>query len=278
MTTGSFGGVPARQRAKKDTPLPGREPLNLNQVVAYNLREARERRGWTQAYLAELLSHASGSRVTASTVSSLERTWDGDRRRQFDVHELALYALVLDVPILWFFLPPPGYRGELEGIDQSVLDLYALVVGRNDQIEPMVERLREFGVHDPTSTDEIIERITGQPSHSRQRSFRERRQELLLAVLDAHADALEKAAFVLGDFFDHLRQIGFRGFIAENTNDPIYSTLPEYRQAQGDSASVEEASGSDDETSATSPSRTGSDGALDTGEAGDAAQDEGVSG
>ena len=262
--------MPARQRAKKDTPLPGGEPVNLNQVVAYNLREARERRGWTQAYLAELLSHASGSRVTASTVSSLERTWDGDRRRQFDVHELALYALVLDVPILWFFLPPPGYRGELEGIDQSVLDLYALVVGRNDQIEPMVERLREFGVHDPTSTDEIIEKITGQPSHSRQRSFRERRQELLLAVLDAHADALEEAASVLGKFFDHLRQVGFRGFIAENTINPIYSTLPEHRRTQGDSASVEESSGSDDETLAASPSRVGFDGALDTGEAGDA--------
>ena len=267
-----------RRRTKKDESPSGARPLNLNQVVAFNLRAARRMRNWSQTDLARRLEDASGKRVTQSTVSSLERAWDGDRRRQFDVHELALYALVLDVPILWFFLPPPGYRGELEGIDRSVLDLYALVVGRNDQIEPMVERLREFGVHDPTSTDQIIENITGQPSHSRQRSFRERRQELLLAVLDAHADDLEEAAFVLGRFFDHLRQVGFRGFIAENTNDPIYSTLPEHRRTQGDSASVEEASRSDDETSATSPSRTRSGGALDTEEAGDAAQDAGVSG
>ena len=235
-------------------------------------------RDWSQTDLARRLEDASGKRVTQSTVSSLERAWNGDRRRQFDVHELALYALVLDVPIMWFFLPPPGYRGQLEGIDRSVLDLYAFVIGRDDQIEPMVERLREFGVHDPTPTDEIIESITGQPSHNRQRSFRERRQELLLAVLDDHADDLEEAALVLGRFFDHLRQVGFRGFIAEKTNDPIYGTLPEYREAPGDSANVEEASGSDDETSAPSPSRTGSDGALDTGEAGDAAQDAGVSG
>ena len=96
-------------------------------------------------------------------MSSLERTWDGERRRRFDVHEVALLAHVLDVPILWFFLPPPGYRGRLDGINISVLDLYAFVVGRNDQVEPMVERLREFGVRDPTSEDEILEKITGCP-------------------------------------------------------------------------------------------------------------------
>ena len=242
------------RRPKQDASLSG--PRNLNQIVSFNFRAARTMRNWSQDELAKRLESASGRRVTQSTVSSLERAWDGDRPRQFDVHELALYALVLDVPILWFFLPPPGYRGELEGIDRSVLDLYALVVGRNDQVEPMVERLREFGVHDPTSADEILEKITGAPSHNRQRSFRERRQELLLAVLDAHADDLERAAVVLGKFFDHLRQVGFRGFVAENTKDPVFAIMPEFRQAQDDSVSVEKASGSGDETSATSPSAT----------------------
>ena len=61
-------------------------------------------------------------------------------------------------------------------------------------------------------------------------------------MLDAHADDLERAALELGKFFDHLRQVGFRGFVAENTNDPIFTTLPEFRQAQGDPVSVEEAS------------------------------------
>lgn len=246
----------SRYRTKKDASPSGSRPLNLNQVVAYNLRAAREMHGWSQTHLAERLEDAFGKRVTQSTVSSLERAWSGGRRREFDVHELAVFASVLDVPIMWFLLPPPRHRAELEGIDRSVLDLYILVFGRNDQVEPMAERLREFGVYDPTPEDETLEKITGRPSHNRQMSYRERRKTLLLALLDAQADDLERAAQDLGSFFDHLRQIGIRGFIAENTNDPVYSTLPEYRQAQGDSASVEEASRSGDETSAASPSGT----------------------
>ena len=181
LTTGSLGGVTARQRPKKEMPRPGPEPLQLNQTVAYDLRDARERRGWTKAHSLELQADALGPRVTASTVSSLERAWDGDRRRQVDVHELAHHAVVLDVSILRFFLRPPGCRGKVEGIDRSLLDLYGLVVGRNDQFESMVERLCAFGVYGPTPEAETLEKITGRPSHNRHGSFCERREELLLA-------------------------------------------------------------------------------------------------
>jgi nitrogen regulatory protein PII-like uncharacterized protein len=33
----------------------------------------------------------------------------------------------------------------------------------------------------------------------------------------------------MGRFFDHLRQVGVRGFIAENANDPDYVRPAEYR-------------------------------------------------
>lgn len=236
-------------RSKKETLPPSAQSFNLNQIVAYNLRAARVMRGWSQGDLAERLEGASGRRVTTSTVSSLERTWDGERPRRFDVHEVILLAHVLDVPLLWFFLPPPGFRGRLDDINISVLDLYVLVFGRNDQIEPMIERLREFGVHDPTPEDETVEKITGLPSCNRQRSYRERRRDFLLAVLDARSDDLERAADEIGDFFDHLRQVGLRGFIAEKTNDPIFALRPEYRESQGDSVDAEEAGDGDDEIS-----------------------------
>ena len=61
------------------------------------------------------------------------------------------------------------------------------------------------------------------PARSRQWSYRERRKELLLALLDQHADDLDNAIDELGRQLDHLRQVGIRGFIAEHTNDDDYA-------------------------------------------------------
>jgi hypothetical protein len=75
-------------------------------------------------------------------------------------------------------------------------------------------------VTEPTLAEETVEKITGAPATSRQWSYRERRKELLLAMLDQHADSLDAAVDELGRWVDHLRQVGIRGFIAEHTNDP----------------------------------------------------------
>src|SRR5665811_933751 len=83
------------------------EDIDLNQVVAYNVREARQMRGWTQEELADRLEPYLGQRLTQAGISSIERAWDGDRRREFDAHELLIFAMVFDLPILWFLLPPP---------------------------------------------------------------------------------------------------------------------------------------------------------------------------
>jgi len=53
-----------------------------------------------------------------------------------------------------------------------------------------------------------------------------RRKELLLAMLDAHADRLDHAAEEMGRFFDHLRQVGIRGYVAENANDRDFMFPP----------------------------------------------------
>ena len=57
----------------------------------------------------------------------------------------------------------------------------------------------------------------------------DRRKELLMAMLDARADDLDCAADEIGRFFDHLREVGIRGFVADNALDADYTTLPPYR-------------------------------------------------
>ncbi len=66
-------------------------------------------------------------------------------------------------------------------------------------------------------------------------SYRERRKELLLALLDQHADELDNAVDELGRLVDHLRQVGIRGFVAEHTNDDDY-TRPGQRRNEAAAA------------------------------------------
>jgi len=150
------------------------------------------------------------------------------------VQELAVYAMALDLPILWFLLPPPGDHREIQDIGRSLDDLYILLLGRQDQLEPLYERLRQVGIEDPTPAEETVEKITGAKSISRQWSYKQRRKDLLLAVLDEHADDLDRAAEEIGSFFDHLRQVGIKGFVAENTFDDDFVTQSEYRTGAAD--------------------------------------------
>lgn len=73
-----------------------------------------------------------------------------------------------------------------------------------------------------------MEKITGAPATSRQ-SYRERRKRLLHALLDGYADNLDRAADELGSFFDHIRQVGVRGYVAEHLNDEDFTYGPEAR-------------------------------------------------
>ena len=78
-------------------------------------------------------------------------------------------------------------------------------------------------MHDPTEAQLIVEKLTGQPAESRAWSYKERRKEMLLALLDNHADEFDSAVEELGKWVDHLRQAGIRGFIAEHTWDDDFT-------------------------------------------------------
>ena len=246
------------RRSAPEPPSPP-DDVDLNQVVAYNVRAARELRGWTQDEFADRLVPYVGQRMSQAGVSSIERAWDGDRRREFDAHELLVFAMVFDLPIVWFLLPPAGDRRELRATTRPVNELYKWLLGSPEMLPPLYERLRAYGITDPSAADEAAERVTGVASAAREWSYRERRKEMLLALVDQHADSLDTAVDELGRWVDHLRQVGIRGFLAEHTNDDDFAVPAGARSTDGTARA-----GTKDETArggsgAKAPRKTGRD-------------------
>ena len=93
-----------------DDDLPG-ELKTINQIVAWNIAYYRKAEGLTQEELGALTGGRSKRNVSAD-----ERSWDGERTREFSASELAGLAVALDVPIIAFFLPP-----ETDGTDVRYL-------------------------------------------------------------------------------------------------------------------------------------------------------------
>jgi hypothetical protein len=195
---------------------------DLNEVVAYNFRVARELRGWTQEETAVALEPLLGQRLPQASISAIERAYEGDRRREFDAHEILAFALAFDLPLIWFFLPPPKDHRTLHQTTNIVSDLYGIVFGQERQLGPVYDRLRQLGIDEPSEAARTVDRLTGAPSPARQASYRERRKQMLLALLDQYGDRVDQSAEEMGAFFDHLRQVGVRGLVAEQLNDADY--------------------------------------------------------
>ena len=188
-------------------------------MVSFNLKAARERRGWTQEQFAQRLENITGARLTQAGVSALERTWEGGKRREFDAQEIVDFAQALGVPIIWFFLPPPGDDREIKNAGRPLIDLIDLLVGR-DELHPLIsERLREVGLRDPSAAERISRLLTGWPADMSTQIIRERRDDMLEQILHEMADDLDEAAKVWGEFWDRVRQTTVRGLIAERTEN-----------------------------------------------------------
>jgi hypothetical protein len=234
--------------------------VDINQVIAYNVREARELRGWTQEDFAVHLEPYLGQRLTQAGVSSMERAWDGDRKREFDGQELFVFSLVFDLPMIWFLLPPPGDKRLIRGTGRPVRELYAHLLGVPHQLDALHDKLRRLGIADPGEMDAMFERLSGQPTSAAQWSYRERRKAMLLALLDQYADDFDTAVEDLGRIVDHLRQVGMRGFIAEKTNDRDISRgrrSPADEPVSGDTVDEDDTASSDSGQSGETPSGTG---------------------
>lgn len=144
-----------RRRAPADSQHPAPDEVvgaDLNEIVAYNLRRARELRGWTQEEAAAALEPLLGQRLPQASISAMERAYEGERRREFDAHELLAFALAFDLPLVWFLLPPPGDHRTLQRTSNTVGELYGLVFGRTDQLGPVLAPRSGRGPGTTTST------------------------------------------------------------------------------------------------------------------------------
>jgi transcriptional regulator with XRE-family HTH domain len=219
--------VSARRRTSADTsgkPDAGEFTANVNEIVAYNFRRARELRGLTQDEAAQALQPFLGQRLPQASISAIERAFGGERRREFDAQDILAFACAFDLPLLWFFLPPVGDARQLERTTHRVYELYTLVLGREDQVDDLYDRFRELGMSELDAADDKLGRVFGAPTARKLNDYRHRRKEMLLALLDDYADKVDASADEMGLFFDHLRQVGVRGLIAEQLNDEDYLT------------------------------------------------------
>lgn len=132
--------------------MPKKRTLTPNQVVAYNLRRARELRGWTQQEAADALA-PFGFRWSSAAFSAAERSVAGGRVRQFNADELLAFAEVFQLPVGWFFLPPADDPGALKGFNLLVGPGWHELIARLQELQQKHPRQRSI-------TDEFFGRIT----------------------------------------------------------------------------------------------------------------------
>ncbi len=146
-----------RKKPKQGSPESDLAPFvgfTANQVVAFNLTQAREWRGWTQDEAALALEPYLGVRWSKATFSQAERSVAGRFIRNFTADEIVAFARGFELPITWFFMPPPpwaapGLPSRLVAHDdprfgQPVAMLIDLVFGDDSQQALLTLRLDSF--------------------------------------------------------------------------------------------------------------------------------------
>jgi hypothetical protein len=123
--------------------------LDPDDLVSWNLQKARELRGWTQTEATQQLDRYGLSWSVASLSDAERAHTDGGRTREFTASDLTVFSLAYDLPLTWWFLPPPpSERGNLtiglDRVDQPLSDaeLVRLSLGSSPEIE---ERLASLG-------------------------------------------------------------------------------------------------------------------------------------
>jgi transcriptional regulator with XRE-family HTH domain len=170
----------------------GEEPssLDLNAVVSYNVRAIRLLRGLTQDQVADRLAEFTGHRLPQASISQMERSFvDRRRRRLFDAHDLYLLAKVFDVPIVYFFLPPPTcLERPIITTGEPVAGIVDVLFGTPGSLRAVDSRLVDIAPR-PTEVSDATP-----PHHSAS----------LSSVIDCNA-RLREVAHLLQELLDHHR-------------------------------------------------------------------------
>ena len=214
-------------RARKKTdpvkaprPIGADTGIDVNAVVSYNLKAIRERNGWTQQEVADNLGRLTGHVLPQASISAMERGFDGERRRRFDAHELYLLSVLFDVPIAYFFVPPPGSeRTHLADTGDWLSTLYAAVLGQERQLAPLDERLAEIGIKNPEEADQAMVAVLGPKTaagawHDHFRVWRKRR---LRQLERQYGDRLDEVADFLAEFAAQVKAVGPKTYLESVT-------------------------------------------------------------
>lgn len=219
--------VRARKRpAAPATPDGG---LDVNAVVSYNVRAIRERRRMTQTAVADRLAQLTGHQLPQASISAMERGFDGDRRRRFDAHELYLLSQVFDVPIAYFFIPPPDMAGvELADSGRPVAELYRSLLGTDAQLDVVDERLRSIGIDDPGEASAVLTALFGADGAAGnwQDQYRTWRARRIAEVEKDLGSGLDEVAEFLAEFAARIKALGPSGYLrslsgAEDERKPL---------------------------------------------------------
>lgn len=176
--------------------------LNVNQVVAWNIAWLRRAAGLKQRELGERIGWS------VQAVSDAERSFDGQRARQFSAQELAGIALAFGVPLSALFLPPgDGGRYEFSdaaGKPRGMDALLCLALPDNEDDLPVMDAYRDrfnataavFFASDPGWARLVARWIgdTGQHKAERAARLRRMRDRLLLAATEIGAELSDLAS------------------------------------------------------------------------------------
>ncbi|RIK03762.1 MAG: hypothetical protein DCC48_15655 [Acidobacteria bacterium] len=213
-----------RQRKRRSEPgeAPARPPgLDVNAVVSYNVKAIRERRGMTQQAVADRLAQLTGHQLPQASISAMERGFDGERRRRFDAHELYLLSVVFDVPIAYFFIPPPGTgANELADTRRPVAELWRATLGTDAQLEAVDARLAEIRQDDPSASDEVLVAIFGSNDTATgwYEDFRTWRRRGLREIEVEYGDRLDEVAEFLAEFASKVKALGSAGYLRSTSH------------------------------------------------------------
>jgi hypothetical protein len=187
-----------------------RRTMTPNQIVAYNVAKARAIRGWTQEEAAEALAPYLGARLSGASFSSLERSaWKVDRVKQFSADELLALSRGFDLPIGFFFTPPPpefdaGLHAPdagLKGLDPIVL--LDAILGRPDNLDRWERELLAYSASQAPAPRSKREKPSVSPADLAERlePLGALRAKALLrqafGELDGASDVLERLADAL---------------------------------------------------------------------------------
>ncbi len=169
------------------------EVRDANQVVAYNFRAARKLRGWTQEEAGRRLAPYLGQELPKASISGIERSFDGERRRFFDAQELVAFSLAFDLPVVWFLLPPPGAAGyQLAAAGRSLPLLVTLLLGRDDQLGQIAGRMEELREADPQASGHVLAETGGFPPGLTWEHFQRSREAALFALVEEGSSEIER--------------------------------------------------------------------------------------